>query len=750
MPLPVISPDLVKLALPNASGQIFEKFSMEYLSALMGVDFRPVGGPHDGGVDGWLDEGIYKSTRSERVFAQASVERGWKGKITKTMARLMATDRVPEKILYITSQVVKDLDKVEIDLSRELGADIRIYDAQYIANHVNTSAQTIASFEHHLRPLTEWLRAPGAAPLIAASSHVTSPAVYVFLSQELERRSGQTRMIDAVTDALCLWALEGTDPATGKLMTREDVLARICFAIPTAKDFVAERLTDRLKFLCEKARQDGRIRFYRDRDAYCLPLTTRSRIEAENLEDETLRLAMLDSLRRRIADSTAGVFAPDEADLAAEVAVRALQLLFEQEGLEFSAFIANTEAKARLETVQDALRAALTDSRVQSSQRERIGEGCLYALRGVLQASTDEERLYLGKLARTYALLFTLQAEPRLVAYFDELTADFYLYVGTDVLVSALSERYLAREDQQYRNVLRLAAEAGTKLILAEPVLNETISHLRSSDHEFRAYFAKLAGISLPDAEAQSPRPLVRAYFQALENPDTMAERPKSWPDFINRFVDYAFLHERGGLNDLKGYLLNQFHMEFQSSTVLRGLVDGNELEEWTAVLAAIKKERSLASNDALMALAVYGRRTALGEEGVTTEFGYRTWWLSSESRILGLTRPLTDSHGGSRYMLKPDFLLNFLALAPSAADVQIAYRNIFPTILGMQLAKRMDEGVFQTMMMRVNEIDDVEPGRRKTQMSRLINDLMSDFRKEHLHRFRFIAPEKGAVRATT
>ena len=37
----------------------------------------------------------------------------------------------------------------------------------------------------------------------------------VFLGQELERRRGNADILEAVTDSLILWALEGTNPDNG-------------------------------------------------------------------------------------------------------------------------------------------------------------------------------------------------------------------------------------------------------------------------------------------------------------------------------------------------------------------------------------------------------------------------------------------------------------------------------------------------------------------------------------------------------
>jgi hypothetical protein len=94
-------------------------------------------------------------------------------------------------------------------------------------------------------------------------------------------------------------------------------------------------------------------------------------------------------------------------------------------------------------------------------------------LRAAIYESTPAERSYLSKLCRTYLLLFSLNAEPRIVEYFQSMASNFYLYVGSDILIHVLSERYIRPEDQMTTHLLAMLGQAGTTLVLAEPVLDE-------------------------------------------------------------------------------------------------------------------------------------------------------------------------------------------------------------------------------------------------------------------------------------
>jgi hypothetical protein len=52
--------------------------------------------------------------------------------------------------------------------------------------------------------------------------------------------------------------------------------------------------------------------------------------------------------------------------------------------------------------------------------------------------------------------------------------------------------------------------------------------------------------------------------------------------------------------------------------------------------------------------------------------FGYRTWWLTQEGHVRKVT-PEIIRKNNARYMMRPEFVLNFIALAPSTEAVRIS-----------------------------------------------------------------------------
>jgi hypothetical protein len=722
-------PELVAVALNRAGGNEFEHFSQDFLSAQLGIHFQPLGGVHDGGADGVLALDAFEVRDRPNTFMQASIENDVRGKIRSTVGRLREVGRVPTRLIYASSKTVKLLDQVEEELTGELDVVIRLFDAKYFQSHVDDSTQTSESFRNHLAHLTDFLRRIGGTSIVQPSQHVKSPAAYVFLRQELERRHGNTELIDAVVDSLILWALEGTDPDEGIFMTEGEIASRVAAEIPLARNLMMERVPRRLKFLSTKNEGLRRVNWHTSPDAYCLPFHTRQLIEDENAEDESLLLRVQEGFRDRLIDLGA-----DESllDVGSRVALRAMQSTYERQGLKLARYLEADDTAQEEPAIADQVFDAMHQFEVSPAIQYSLGDAVLATLRAALYASTEDERLYFGKLNRTYSLLFTLQSDPEVVGYFQDMAGDFYIYVGADVLVRCLSERYLNAQDQMTRNMLKMLSDAGAKLVLAEPVLREVISHLRFCDHEYRTFLAGIEG-EIDYEVARNVGPIVlRAYLYSRLSTLATIKPPDTWSLFVEQICTYSTLHTRLAVEEVKDFLLAAFRMNFESTQELQDLVDLSRVKEVSEKLESAKKHSDLAWNDALLACAIYGRRDKLGEGKTATEFGHRTWWLTKEMTILRHTRDLVNEHNGTRYMMRPEFALNFLSFAPSAEAVRNAYASIFPSLLGIRLAKRMDETEFHGLINAVNEAAALEPARRSASMSKMADELKTDFHRNY------------------
>lgn len=747
-----VDPQLLAVALDHATGTAFEDFVSEFSASLVGVDYVPVGGTKDGGADGYITDHLREEVTRPGHFVQTSIQPKVQTKIRHTVERLREVARDPKLLTYFSNRELTNAEALEYELSLELQLIVRIRDRKYLSAHINHNSHTQAAFDHHLSHFTAFLLKIGASTVISESQHVKYPDVFVFLRQEVDRRAGAP-LVDAVLDTLIVWALEGTDPKQGIFMTTDKIKEQILTSFPSAKPYLGPRLDDRLQVISSKRNpHGGRLIKWHSRDgAYVLPYETRERIALDNAEDELLRSQMLDSLIDRFAVELSADRYDDEPKRGALIALRALQLSFEREGLEFARFVSREDGGPHYHYLTDAVAEALAEEGLAGDELHRVGDVTMEVLRLLFYRSREVEREYLRRLSRTYAILFTLQSEPRLIEYFEEMRGTFYLYVGSDLLIRTLSERYLAPPDQITRNMLAMAATAGATLVLTEPVLNEVVYHIRATDFEFSNHVSQSEQHVTAEIARQSSRILIRSYFYArLGISSGEGPFPMNWPAYVRQFCDPELLHKKEAFAEVRRYLQSQYSLKYESRQELEGLVSLREVAELSEDLRQVKRSPELADNDALMCHAVYGRREVLGESSGVSEFGYRTWWLTGgETSILQYTDHIAKAHHGERYIMRPEFLLNYISLSPKAAEARETFKNVFPTLLGIRVARRMDEGSFRTLMDVVEEAASLEPGRRQAKIAQLVDALKGDMQRQYHTDFvaDIVFPEGEAIR---
>jgi hypothetical protein len=82
---------------------------------------------------------------------------------------------------------------------------------------------------------------------------------------------------------------------------------------------------------------------------------------------------------------------------------------------------------------------------------------------------------------------------------------------------------------------------------------------------------------------------------------------------------------------------------------------------------------------------------------------------------------------------MRPEFLLNFLTLAPSASEARDAFRDIFPSLLGVNLSRRMPEKSFRSLLDRITEAGEMSEARRAAKLSQMADKLKGDFVRTYL-----------------
>ena len=627
--------------------------------------------------------------------------------------------------------MIRHVDQHEEELTSELDVLVKIRDRRWITSNINRSAQTVSAFETYLRHNANFLNSIGGNTLISESERIPARTMCVFLGQEIERRRGQSQLLEAVTDSLILWALEETNPEQNRLMARSEIKQKIEAALPSARHFIRNSFDHRISILTSKGNETGReVNWYRKDDKFCLPYKTRKVVRNENMEDEFLKLSVINVYKDRAElelDSVDGV----SPDSIASLVHRSLELTFETEGLDLAQFLTGENDEDHKFTISDHVEKALEQAHIPAAARPRAKEVTLVVLQQAFYQSTEEERVYYGKLSRTYALMFTLRNEPKIVEYFRGMSSNFVLFVGSDIIIRALSERYLAPEDQMTVNMLAILKQAGSRLILTQTAVEEIQSHLAASDSEFRNDFLQVEPFVDTTIARHASRILIRAYFYAKLD-KLREESPRGWKSFIGQICSYEDLHNKNkSRRQVQHYLIEKFGFEFLDKDELMVLVQQEEFEALAARLDEIKASPILAENDARQILAVYGKRKALNEGHQANPHGYRTWWLTHETRVTRFTDELVSSQG-ARYIMRPEFILNFIALSPTTAQVRSSYNTVFPTLLGVRLSNRMRDDVFHDVMKRAKDLSTVDDARARVMMSDMSNRLKGDNYKEY------------------
>lgn len=732
----MVNQKLVKLALERATGAAFEDFFKAFFSALYGDSFIPLGGSNDGGADAFEDR-IFERKEGVSQFFQASVQKDFRTKIRATVARLKEFGRTPKTLVYCTSLVIKNLDREEDTLTKELSLIIRIRDGQYIVANINNSSQTEAAFCSYLQPEVAFLQHIGASDIAASIPGRDQRALFVFLQQELARRESNADLINSVTDSLILWALEGTDPQKGIVRNRIDILTKVERILPTARTFVRGTIDHRLHCLSSKNGTGGReIQFHSKLNGYCLPYQTRRLVEAENVDDVLLKQSVSDIFRAN-AEMALDASLAHLSPKVVEVCHRVVEKAFYSQGLEVAAFIADVDSETHDNhlVLSDCVDEALTEIDGIASHAAAVKLAVLSVLRKAFYESSTQERSYFQKLSRTFALFFSLRADGRVLDYFKAMSAKFVLYVGADLIIHSLSERYLRNEDRVTTILLEMLHKCGATLILSQKAFEEIYSHICATDQEFQNWYRNIELHTTVDIARHCSKILIRAYFYARCRPPDGVTGPINWPSYINQFVTLTELYKPNGSDELLRYLCERYHLKYEATEeMLRG-VESGQINALTEMLQGVKpnKEKGdiLAYNDALQILRVYAKRREIGDGSKNSAYGYRVWWLTHETHVMRATHSLVKHHN-SRYIMRPEFALNFVALAPSTAEVRAAYRDVFPSLLAIQLSNRLKDVVLHDLIRRVREAEDWDDARIAVKMQDLSNRLKGDNYKEY------------------
>jgi hypothetical protein len=714
----MVSDVLAKYLLETLDGYGFERLIQKLLAKRHGDQFVALGGVKDGGADGFMRAVLEDSTRPTS-FVQMSIQENVTDKIRKTITRLKQYGREVKTLIYWTPRKLV-VDTLEEQLSEELQVIVRVRDWDNVMRLVNWDDDTVKIFNDHFR--AELFELTNASAPKAAEGYdlVSDPSVYVFLQFERSERFSKGGLVAPIVDSLIYWALRGTDPDSSKLLSRADLKKEIEKLLPSAANILLPNVDARLKLLSAK---DGggnqRVRHYKQADSYCLPHAMRALLAAESAAERSLRTELMKSLAARATECGA-----TQPDTVAAICERALYRHFHEQGLILAAFLEKRLDGISIsdQIVEEELRQAVVTGEQLSSESYAAA---LRVLQGIFYTPSKVENEFLHRLSKTTLLLFTLRHSPKLVEYFNRMTGKFRLLVGTDILVKALSESFLPHEHRHVTNLMKVAKTCGATLVLAEPVMNEVFTHLHATHLEFRNHYAAKEPYVTPAIASQSDRIMIRTYFYAK----LLMQKISGWRSFIEMFVEFDDLANKSpkGEAQLQAYLCKTFELVALPRTELTKGVDLTRVEALANSLDNTFKNAILAKNDALMCFSIYAQRSFGSERSTYDGFGLRTWWLTKETTVLQHTGAIVQENGGTPFIMRPEFLLNFLSSAPKAAEIDPVIRDLLPSHVGLQIGQHLNAEHMKKLLGHVDEWKELPDARREIRITDAIDKLKFD-----------------------
>jgi hypothetical protein len=708
-----VSPNEMRAVLNLFSdGFVFEDFAKSFLSAYFLESFVPVGGVKDRGIDGL--EHIIGRKGSTKIF-QISIQKTYESKIHASVKKLQENKIDFAIFTFFSNQTIKDKDIICEQLYDEFGVHARVFDSEWIVSNINHSFGTQATYHTFVDKSLVHLQKPGAS--LELNSMLSDPRLFVFLRQQLDGKREGTELYTILVDTLILFSLEDTDPDRNMLKSKKEIISSIAQVLKFDINMLSNKISKRLLLLSKRPRK---IRHYRQIDKFCLPFETRKEIASKNILDKALE----SNFYQQVEEKLARYLKSNEVIVkkAVELLKATLNDIYYKQGLEFSDFVLKGENPDAVEKqLFDVIGVAVDESSVVPKNKEGVKAALAMTIRDAVYNGTEEQKEYLRRLSNTYMMLFVLRCDPKLATYFDTLASKMTLYVGTSILVPALSEFYLDEHNRRHWNLLKGASASGVRLVVNEYILEELIAHFRKTIIEYRNHYQENEEFYLEDENQilYINHILIRAYFYAKRR-----GRVKRFEGFIENFINYDMTSVE---EDLVEWLNEEFAIQYRPIKNSDIVIDEDDLPLLVDKLKKHKHSEEQARCDAIVILSIYGIREKNQETSDAGIFGFKTWWLSKDQ----VTYRIVSSIFANRYKIscyiRPDFLYYYISLSPNARQVQETYKGLLPTLLGVNLSYHLPVDIVNTIHDYIEEHKDKNKSRVKGIIRSLVEKLKTD-----------------------
>jgi hypothetical protein len=694
-------------------GFIFESFAQQFLSAVLGYEFIPVGGSKDKGIDAYKH--IYHSEKQIKTIFQMSTDGSWEAKIIDTYSKLKSNKIPVERLFYVTNRKLNNTDKYCDEFYEKYKINLTIFDIRWFNTNCNANEGTIKSFHIFADKYLHEFTTPGKTSII--SNLDSDSRLFVFLRQQFDQNRKDSNIEDMLIDTLVLYSLEGTDPDKDILLTKTEIQGKIQKYIKFDLRLLEDKLGTRLNVLSTKPRK---IKHHTKLHGYCLPYETRLEIQERNLKDNKLidefNIETIEIIKKYLEESDILVHHVNE------LLNIVLNKIYYQQGLEFSNFVLKGDSKSIIEqNLSEVISSAVEASPVVDYNKEKVKTALQFAIREIVYQGSKTQLSYLKSLSNTYLMMYLLHWEPKISTYFNSMASKLKVFVDNSIIIPALSEVYLEDKNRRHWNLLVSANKAGIALYINETLLNELVSHIKMIMTIYKESFLNKETYYIDDEYGllYVKEILLRAYLYSKKRGQV-----RDFDSFLDNFVDPSL---RNVKEELIQFLKETFGILFISNEAWDIKINTEDLESLCSTLSLKKSADIKARNDAAMILSIYYLRNRDSESIKSSIFGYLTWWLSKDTATYkAVCKTFGDRFQVSCY-IRPDFIYNYITLLPTVSEVETAYSELFPTMLGVNLSYHMPEDAVQMIQQTINEFHSKQPVRVKQIIRNLSEKLKSD-----------------------
>jgi len=707
----IASDDVKDMLSVIKDGFLFESFSQEFLSARLGYNFLSSGGIKDRGIDG-LEHVSELSNKLTSIF-QITIDKKPKQKLKDTLEKLKINGIPCKRLTYVTNVDVKNKDEL-VDYSEdEFDVNLRIFDRSWIANNSNESTATRSVIANFISRNLRELQKPGTEFVV--EDFIKDPKLYVFLMQQVRGNSNVDNLNNKLIDSLVLYSLRDTDPDKSVLMNADEIEE----SVRSMFDFEVERLRSkinkRLKALSRKP--DKKINHHtQDGDNYCLPYETRLRILSDNIRDKELYEGFMLEAEDIIKEKLRGEKV--QTRKLTEILKKILELIYYQQGLEFSDFLLNGGCSDLFEAnLSETVDLVLDSSNIIDTNRSRIKTALILAIRKIVYSASPNAKKYLKSLSKTYLLLFLMKCDPKVISYFQEMAGNMRIFVCTSILVPAFSEMYLEDQNKRYWNLLKSAKSRGVRILVNDTILDELLAHLINSNRIYERDYQENIDLFDQGKEEFVDQILIRSFLYAKNE-----GKVSSYSTYLDNYVT---IDSSSAKQELIDFLNEEFGIDYVSSDTkeMKVDIDQGDFDQLYNELTEVKGSHAKARADANLILTIYALRSAHGEINSSLE-GYKTWWLSSDTAThKAVSKLFKQKYPVSCYM-RPDFLYNYISFTPAKEKVSALYENTFPNLLGVQISNHIPSDIGKKVRELIVEHDSRPSGRVKAKIRHLSDEL--------------------------